>query len=269
MLIIFFQSNVGKFWSLDQQARLFPAQISDDSPWKQEAISSRLDQETEDKTQEAIDLYFSQHHKITSPEDAVPSGSFAASQRSILMESVGNSPNFASENSRNDNSNNRQNRMDIGNEDKGNNTSSGANSLINESNNCQSIQTWLSFPPFLPPEVESMLFKYGIVDQQPNDGIKTIEPSSRPWSSSRPIIVREESNISNSTLRRKLFAGMIPDDEDLETDDEETGESNIKIVPHIKENCESTAMVISPGKVIMTPTAQRIPSPNKSVSSTY
>ena len=49
---------------------LFPAQISDDSPWKQENATSRLDPETENKTQEAIDLYFSQHgHKVTSPEN--------------------------------------------------------------------------------------------------------------------------------------------------------------------------------------------------------
>ena len=36
---------------------------------------------------------------------------------------------------------------------------------------------------------------------------------------------------------------------------------------HLKENCESTAMVISPGKIIMTPKNNGIiPSPNKSVS---
>lgn len=49
---------------------LFPAQISEDSPWKQENATSRLDPETENRTQEAIDLYFSQHaHKATSPEN--------------------------------------------------------------------------------------------------------------------------------------------------------------------------------------------------------
>ena len=62
-------ASSGKFWSLDQQARLFPAQISDDSPWKQEAASSRLDKDTENRTQEALDLYFSRHHNVTSPDD--------------------------------------------------------------------------------------------------------------------------------------------------------------------------------------------------------
>jgi hypothetical protein len=62
-LISFLQ---GRFWSVDQQAHLFPAQISDDSPWKQEAIS-RLDPEAENQTQEAIDLYFSRHsHQVHS-----------------------------------------------------------------------------------------------------------------------------------------------------------------------------------------------------------
>jgi hypothetical protein len=58
----------GRFWSVDQQAHLFPAEISDDSPWKQETANSVLDVDTENRTQEAIDLYFSQHHKISSPE---------------------------------------------------------------------------------------------------------------------------------------------------------------------------------------------------------
>ena len=62
-------ASSGKFWSLDQQARLFPAQISDDSPWKQEAASSRLDKDTENRTQEALDLYFSRHHNVTTPDD--------------------------------------------------------------------------------------------------------------------------------------------------------------------------------------------------------
>ena len=88
----------------------------------------KMDPELEDKTQEAIgekkttclkrivpfhatgsnitiinffptDLYFSQHHKVTSPEEVLPI-SYGASQRSMLMESVGNSPDLANENSR-------------------------------------------------------------------------------------------------------------------------------------------------------------------------
>ena len=249
---------------------MFPAHISDDSPWKQEASSRKLDPEIEEKTQEAIDLYFSQHHTITTPEDVIPR-SFAASQRSMLIDSVGNSPNFANDPSRD------SQRMEE--DQKVEHSSSESNSLVTESSQIsQSVQTWLSFPPILPTELETVLAKYGITEH-PNEGTKTICPSSKPWSS-RPNIVREESqsNMSNSTLRRKLFAGMIGDDEtfdseeeveeegdernDMKDDNDEQNKENV----NLKENCESTAMIISPGKVIMTPTSQRIPSPNKSVS---
>ena len=77
---------------------LFPAQISEDSPWKQETATSRLDPETENKTQEAIDLYFSQHHKVTSPENDTTAGIsqiVAINERSVaaMDESVlGGSP---------------------------------------------------------------------------------------------------------------------------------------------------------------------------------
>ena len=77
---------------------LFPAQISEDSPWKQETATSRLDPETENKTQEAIDLYFSHHHKVTSPENDTTAGIsqiVAINERSVaaMDESVlGGSP---------------------------------------------------------------------------------------------------------------------------------------------------------------------------------
>ncbi len=65
------RSNTGRsFWSLEQQAELFPAEISEDSPWKQETATSVLDPDTENRTQEAINLYFSRHHRISSPPDA-------------------------------------------------------------------------------------------------------------------------------------------------------------------------------------------------------
>ena len=95
---MFQQHSSGRFWSVDQQAMLFPAQISEDSPWKQETATSRLDPETENKTQEAIDLYFSQHHKVTSPENDTTAGIsqiVAINERSVaaMDESVlGGSP---------------------------------------------------------------------------------------------------------------------------------------------------------------------------------
>ena len=62
---------------------LFPAKISDDSPWKQETANSQLDADTENSTQEAIDIYFSHHHKITSPED-LPRTNIVQSDRGSL-----------------------------------------------------------------------------------------------------------------------------------------------------------------------------------------
>merc|ERR1719385_644548 len=95
------QHSSGRFWSVDQQAMLFPAQISEDSPWKQETATSRLDPETENKTQEAIDLYFSQHHEVTSPENDTTAGIsqiVAINERSVaaMDESVlGGSPDLS------------------------------------------------------------------------------------------------------------------------------------------------------------------------------
>ena len=53
------------------------------------------------------------------------------------------------------------------------------------------------------------------------------EASSRPWTS-KPNIVREESNISNSTLRRKLFAAMIPDEDLADESESDIEENDIK-----------------------------------------
>lgn len=237
-------SKSGKFWSLDQQARLFPAQISDDSPWKQEAAVSRLtDQATEDKTQEAIDLYFSQNHQVTTPEDVPLMTVSSLQQRSVLMDSVGTSPPLM----------NSQH-----NDSKGEDVSGCSSIAYDQGQACKTTQTWLSFPAILPPDLESVLEKYGLLETAPPaEGVKTIAPSIIAWGKRN-----NDGNISNSTLRRKLFAGIGDDDMADETDDED--ELEIKIAAK-KENCESTAMIISPGKVMMTPNAQRIPSPNKSV----
>ena len=104
---VLFQSISGRFWSVDQQAMLFPAKISEDSPWKQETATSRLDPDTENRTQEAIDIYFTHHHKITSPED-VPrtnavycdrgSPSIQTSVSHITTEDLGGSPDLRGRN---------------------------------------------------------------------------------------------------------------------------------------------------------------------------
>ena len=83
-----FSLQSGRFWSIDQQAMLFPAKISEDSPWKQETANSKMDADTENSTQEAIELYFSQHHKITSPDDP-PIRVIQSDRGSVLMQSNG------------------------------------------------------------------------------------------------------------------------------------------------------------------------------------
>ena len=88
---------------------LFPAKISEESPWKQETAISRLDADTENSTQEAIDLYFSQHHKITSPEDVPKTnvqndrGSISLQNASqMTVEDLGGSPELRGKNISND-----------------------------------------------------------------------------------------------------------------------------------------------------------------------
>ena len=84
---------------------LFPAKISEDSPWKQETATSRLDPDTENRTQEAIDNYFSFHHKVTSPEDLPRTntvhcdrGSVQSSVSHITTEDLGGSPELRGKN---------------------------------------------------------------------------------------------------------------------------------------------------------------------------
>ena len=129
------QSESGQFWSLDQQAHLFPAEISDDSPWKQANATSILDQESENRTQEQIDLYFSQNHDIKTPEES-QNLQKATSLRQMSSVDLG-SPVLAECSS---------SRSSLGLE-------------MNDPNSKQS-QTTLSFPPVLPPELERMLSKY-------------------------------------------------------------------------------------------------------------
>ena len=68
-------SNGGRFWSIDQQAEMFPAEISDESLYRQSVHMRSHNKETENRTQEQINLYFAEHHDITSPPDLPPTGS--------------------------------------------------------------------------------------------------------------------------------------------------------------------------------------------------
>ena len=64
----------GRFWSIEQQWELYPAAISEDSPFKQSVHPINYKRDTESKTQEQIDLYFTNYHDVTSPPDLPPTG---------------------------------------------------------------------------------------------------------------------------------------------------------------------------------------------------
>jgi len=68
------ESNSGRFWSIDQQAEMFPAEISEESPLKQSIHIKNHNSECENRTQEQIELYFAERHDITSPPDLPATG---------------------------------------------------------------------------------------------------------------------------------------------------------------------------------------------------
>ena len=68
------ESSSGRFWSIDQQAEMFPAEISEESPLKQSIHIKNHNPDRENRTQEQIDLYFAERHDITSPPDLPPTG---------------------------------------------------------------------------------------------------------------------------------------------------------------------------------------------------
>ena len=68
------ESSSGRFWSIDQQAGMFPAEISEESPLKQSILMKNHNPDSENRTQEQIDLYFAERHDITSPPDLPPTG---------------------------------------------------------------------------------------------------------------------------------------------------------------------------------------------------
>ena len=161
----------GQFWTLEQQASLFPAEISDDSPFKQETATSVLDPDTENRTQEAIDLYFSEHHRISSPDVPPP-------PPIIRLLSTASAPGGLDLNSSSSVSGGRGSRPGspplqrdsrIGSPHSHRMTSSlsrnSTDSLRHKAPVCQWAQTELSLPPSLPPSLEAELAKYV---RQPN-----------------------------------------------------------------------------------------------------
>jgi len=184
------ECSSGRFWSIDQQAEMFPTTISDDSPLKQSIYVKNYSKDMESKTQEQIELYFKEHHVITSPPDLPPTGP-------LLVESP-----------------------DI------------SYSQVDKKTASTWSQTVLTFPPNLPPHVEQILKQF-CTFQDP-----VCQASSQ----------EETNNLSNSTLRRKLFnADMFSDSSRSASPDSSPPSPT------------SPLSLLTPGRVIHTPLTSRNP----------
>ena len=186
------ESSCGRFWSIDQQAEMFPTTISEDSPLKQSIYVKNYSKDLESKTQEQIELYFAEHHVITSPPDLPPTGPLLVDSPNISYSQVEK----------------------------------------------KSVSTWsqtvLTFPPTLPPHVEQILKQFS-----------TFQDPACPSSSQE-----ETNNLSNSTLRRKLFnADMCSDSSRSPSPDS------------CPPSPTSPLAMLTPGRVIHTPLTSRNPGP--------
>jgi len=171
---------------------MFPTTISDDSPLKQSIYVKNYSKDLESKTQEQIELYFAEHHVITSPPDLPPTGP-------LLVES----PNLSY-------------------------------SQVEKKTASTWSQTVLTFPPSLPPHVEQILKQF-CTFQDPV-GL--------------PATQEETNNLSNSTLRRKLFnADMCSDSSRSSSPDS------------CPPSPTSPLAMLTPGRVIHTPLTSRHPGP--------
>ena len=176
----------GRFWSIEQQAELYPAPISDDSPYKQSILHRHYSHETESKAQEQIELYFSNYHDVTSPPDLPPTGP-------LILDSPADKD--------------------------------ASYTLPDSGKTSKWTQTCITLPPILPAPVEHVLRQYNFITD----------------------VYEEQNNLSNSTLRRKLFnVDMYSDldDSQRQSSSEEEDES-------------SPFKVMTPGKVMRTPVTSK------------
>jgi len=169
-------SNGGRFWSIDQQAEMFPAEISDESLSRQSVHIRSHNKETENRTQEQINLYFAERHDITSPPDLPPTAPL------MIM-----SPDFSGS------------FIEF------------AEPMMNSTS--VQTQTALSFPPVLPAQVEAMLKEYTtFTGQQCWTGPVLLDDDEPAVTQDEPGSF--SNSHSNSTLeaRRKLFNGGTASD---------------------------------------------------------
>lgn len=117
------ESVNGRFWSIEQQWELYPATIPEDSPFKQSVHPRNYKQDTDSKTQEQIDLYFTSYHDVTSPPDLPPTGPLLVDSPEANASYSGPDPGKSS----------------------------------------KWTQTVLTLPPALPAPVEQVLRQYGLI----------------------------------------------------------------------------------------------------------
>ncbi len=171
----------GRFWSIEQQADLYPTSISDDSPLKQSIRHKNYREELGSKAQEQIEIYFQNYHDITSPPELAPTGP-------LLIESPDASYTHPE-----------------------------------SGNSSKWTQTCITLPPVLPPQVEQVLRQFNFITD----------------------ISEEPNNLSNSTLRRKLFnVDMLSDESQHQSSSEEEEE-------------DSPCKLMTPGKVLRTPVTSK------------
>ena len=158
----------GRFWSIDQQAEMFPAEISEESPFKQSIYIKNHSRERENKTQEQIELYFAERHDITSPPDLPPTGPLMT-----------DSPDGSFSNSHHHSSDRGPTNMTT-----------------------TWTQTSLTFPPKLPPHLEAILKQFSTFQDHPSwtgTALPQDEPSLLSNSTLRRKLFNAEMNTSESS----------------------------------------------------------------------
>jgi len=194
----------GQFWSIEQQAELYPTDISDDSPLKQSILYRNYRHDSDSKAQEQIELYFSNYHDVTSPPDLPPTGP-------LLVE---NSPEAASLNA-----------------------SYVQPSEASGGKSSKWTQTCITLPSVLPAPVEAVLRQYNFITD----------------------VQEEPNNLSNSTLRRKLFNVDMFSDEDAEDDPHHSTSSSSSSSSELDDPLLSPLDdIITTGKLLHTPVTSRV-----------
>eukprot|EP00095_Tigriopus_kingsejongensis_P008181 maker-scaffold405_size181423-snap-gene-0.37 protein:Tk08181 transcript:maker-scaffold405_size181423-snap-gene-0.37-mRNA-1 annotation:"protein aurora borealis isoform x1" len=194
----------GRFWSIDQQSHLFPVEISDDSPWKQETAHSILDADFENKTQEAINQYFDQTHDLKSPLLLERNLISQINSTNLPMDSTGASPILRPSSFPNGVASNNTSRR------------SSAEPRT-KTLTTQYTQTTLSFPAALPPDFEVQLATYFTFGENQRAQERVI--LELPVVEAQALTPMDEQQNNLSTSRRKLFDCGPPDHED-DTDDD-------------------------------------------------